>query len=532
MDSITGLRYAELQRRPTYEELIDVIVKDFKVKLPDRTATLIYNSPEIQNLLAGDGSSIKDVEEHELRKYKEEEKEIIIKRQAATSSQTAQQIRTQEKGTSMFDPPQIFDVTLDDRIDDAHEDIQDNLENHAHNKKQQHQQMVDFVKRHLYEHATPGPLDFAHEGATRSRLDRPQSRSQGSADVPYFHQAFQPQQGFASQPANAEIPTHEPSPPTNVKTMAQERQRAKSVGPNTKSPAQKQPEGMAGPVTPPVPASVPPPKGKGKGWGKSKQKEVIAEALPPSSMPKAKGAPETLGPPRPKSRGKNTKPKIAEALLPEPKSAAPEPKSAEISNAKPSKGVIKTKFTKKPKAKPKAKPRSRKTTSVEDVPMPEAETPKRETKPSKTLYVIPPLRKKRAETPVPRAKKVTAKAPPPEGPGGKAPPPEPKAPPPEPKAKAPPPAPKAKAPPPAPKAKAPPREPNLAYTALIKHEKVTGMDEEWWKKQGMGVLKEQAELRGKKFTDRETKGVPSQGIPRFKKADYLRVLLELLKKEK
>ena len=330
MDSITGLRYAELQRRPTYEELIDVIVKDFKVKLPDRTATLIYNSPEIQNLLAGDGSSIKDVEEHELRKYKEEEKEIEIKRQASTSSQTAHQIRTQEQGTSTFDPPQMFDMTLDDRIDDAHQDIVDNLENHAHNKKQQHQQMVDFVKRHLYQHATPGPLDLSHKKATRSR-------PQGSTDVPYFVPASQPQQGFASQPANAEIPTHEPSPPTNVKTMAKERQRSKPVGPNTKSPAQKQPEGMDGP------ASVPTPKGKGKGgWGKSKQKEVIAEALPPSSMPKAKGAPETLGPPRPKSRGKNTKPKIAEALLPEPKSAAPEPKSAEISNAKPSKGVIKT----------------------------------------------------------------------------------------------------------------------------------------------------------------------------------------------
>ena len=318
MDSITGLRYAELQRRPTYEELIDVIVKDFKVKLPDRTATLIYNSPEIQNLLAGDGSSIKDVEEHELRKYKEEEKEIEIKRQASTSSQTAHQIRTQEQGTSTFDPPQMFDMTLDERIDDVHEDIVDNLENHAHNKKQQHQQMVDFVKRHLYEHATPGPLDFSHKKATRSR-------PQGSTDVPYFAQAPQPQ----APPANAEIPTHEPSPPTNVKTMAKERQRSKSVGPNTKSPAQKQPEGMDGP------ASVPPPKGKGKGWGKSKQKEVIAEALPPSSMPKAKGPPETLGPPRPKSRGKNTKPKIAEALLPEPKSATPEPKEI-------SKGEIKT----------------------------------------------------------------------------------------------------------------------------------------------------------------------------------------------
>ena len=475
MDSITGLRYAELQRRPTYEELIDVIVKDFKVKLPDRTATLIYNSPEIQNLLAGDGSSIKDVEEHELRKYKEEEKEIEIKRQASTSSQTAHQIRTQEQGTSTFDPPQMFDMTLDERIDDVHEDIEDNLENHAHNKKQQHQQMVDFVKRHLYEHATPGPLDFSHKKATRSR-------PQGSTDVPYFAQAPQPQ----APPANAEIPTHEPSPPTNVKTMAKERQRSKSVGPNTKSPAQKQPEGMDGP------ASVPPPKGKGKGWGKSKQKDVIAEALPPSSMPKAKGAPETLGPPRAKSRGRSTKPKIAEALLPEPKSATPEPKEI-------SKGVIKT------IKKPKAKPRSRKTT---DVPMPEAETPKPESKPSKALYVIPPLRKKRTETPVPRAKKVTAKAPPP-----------------EPKAKA-------KASPPEPKAKAPEPKENPAYSKLVQHEKVTGMSEAWWKTQGIGVLKEQAQLRGHKFTDLEVKGDKSQQILRFKREDYLRVMLELLKKEK
>ena len=463
MDSITGLRYAELQRRPTYEELIDVIVKDFKVKLPDRTATLIYNSPEIQNLLAGDGSSIKDVEEHELRKYKEEEKEIEIKRQAATSSQTAHQIRTQEQGTSTFDPPQMFDMTLDERIDDVHDDIVDNLENHAHNKKQQHQQMVDFVKRHLYEHATPGPLDFSHKKATRSR-------PQGSTDVPYFAQAPQPQ----APPANAEIPTHEPSPPTNVKTMAKERQRSKPVGPNTKSPAQKQPEGMDGPAPTIVQTEKGKKASKGKGWGKSVQKEVIAEALPPSSMPTAKGPPETLGPPRPKSRGRNTKPKIAEALLPEPKSATPEPKEI-------SKGVIKT------IKKPKAKPRSRKTT---DVPMPEAETPKLESKPSKALYVIPPLRKKRTETPAPRAKKVTAKAPPPE-----------------------------------PKA-------NPAYSKLVQHEKVTGMNEAWWKKQGIGVLKEQAQLRGHKFTDLEVKGDKSQQIPRFKREDYLRVMLELLKKEK
>ena len=48
----------------------------------------------------------------------------------------------------------------------------------------------------------------------------------------------------------------------------------------------------------------------------------------------------------------------------------------------------------------------------------------------------------------------------------------------------------------------------------------------------MGVLKEQAELRGRLFEDWEIKGDKSQGLPRFKRADYLRVMLELLKKEK
>ena len=104
--------------------------------------------------------------------------------------------------------------------------------------------------------------------------------------------------------------------------------------------------------------------------------------------------------------------------------------------------------------------------------------------------------------------------------------------PPKAKAKASPPEPKAKAPPPAPKAKAPEPKENPAYSKLVQHEKVTGMSEAWWKKQGIGVLKEQAQLRGHLFEDREVKGDRAQGILRFKKADYLRVMLELLKKEK
>ena len=101
-------------------------------------------------------------------------------------------------------------------------------------------------------------------------------------------------------------------------------------------------------------------------------------------------------------------------------------------------------------------------------------------------------------------------------------------PPPEPKAKAPPPEPKAK---PTPKAKAPPPPPaKRAEEGGV--QKITGQSEAWWKKQNMTVLKEQAQLRGRRFEERETKGDKSQGIPKFTKADYLRVMLELLKKEK
>ena len=172
MDSITGLRYAELEKRPTYEELIDIIVKDFKVKLPDRTASFIYNSPEIQNLLAGDGSSINDIEEHELRKYKEEVKEIEIKKQASTSTQTAQQIRTQEQGTSTFQKPQIFDMTLDDRIDDVQDDMKDNLDNHAHNLQQQKQQIVNIINNHLHQDVTPGVFRFCSQTDHRRQVTK------------------------------------------------------------------------------------------------------------------------------------------------------------------------------------------------------------------------------------------------------------------------------------------------------------------------------------------------------------------------
>ena len=65
-------------------------------------------------------------------------------------------------------------------------------------------------------------------------------------------------------------------------------------------------------------------------------------------------------------------------------------------------------------------------------------------------------------------------------------------------------------------------------------EKIEGKDKDWWGKQTLAFIKLQAELRGHRFTDTETKGDTTvQGvktkIKKFKKPDYLKVLLNILK---
>ena len=74
-------------------------------------------------------------------------------------------------------------------------------------------------------------------------------------------------------------------------------------------------------------------------------------------------------------------------------------------------------------------------------------------------------------------------------------------------------------------------------------EMVTGKSEAWWNRQNEGFLKNQAELRGKKYSDLETKGykIIDPDDPKHKKkiwkekpyrrADYLRILKEILKEK-
>ena len=66
-------------------------------------------------------------------------------------------------------------------------------------------------------------------------------------------------------------------------------------------------------------------------------------------------------------------------------------------------------------------------------------------------------------------------------------------------------------------------------------EKIEGKSKSWWSGQTRAIIKQEAELRGHRFTDTETKGVPSTvkgvktKINKFKKEDYLKVLFKILK---
>ena len=52
----------------------------------------------------------------------------------------------------------------------------------------------------------------------------------------------------------------------------------------------------------------------------------------------------------------------------------------------------------------------------------------------------------------------------------------------------------------------------------------------FWKTQNITILKQQAELRGHRFTDLETKGGGTKSkFKKFKKADYLEMLFKILK---
>ena len=84
--AIYAVNYDGLRKRDTYNELIDYLqFKQEKIIYPDRFAKRLRESPQISNLLDGEGLGKGDLEEHEKNRIKEILKEVAIVQAGGTA---------------------------------------------------------------------------------------------------------------------------------------------------------------------------------------------------------------------------------------------------------------------------------------------------------------------------------------------------------------------------------------------------------------------------------------------------------------
>ena len=124
-----------LRKQPTYDSLIDYIQnKQPILKYPDRLATQIMNSRELDNL---DKIGMMGMEEQQQNIMKEQHREVIITQQANSEGSTAKKLRSKNaqkpvnvdgpKPVNVTEPkgPTIFDLTIDDKMDDYMNDVEE-----------------------------------------------------------------------------------------------------------------------------------------------------------------------------------------------------------------------------------------------------------------------------------------------------------------------------------------------------------------------------------------------------------------------
>ena len=85
-----------LRERPSYDELIGYLeYGQEKINYPDRFFKQLRETPQLSNLLDGEGMTVKDLEEQQLNQMKEIQKEHAIQQ----AEGTAQQLRTMDQKT-------------------------------------------------------------------------------------------------------------------------------------------------------------------------------------------------------------------------------------------------------------------------------------------------------------------------------------------------------------------------------------------------------------------------------------------------
>ena len=104
-----NISYGGLKPRQTYEEKINYLQSSRDIIMyPNREAMRIRNSPYLTQL---DGIGMSILEEQQMNRLKEEEKEIEIKNLANASTQSYSELRTQSSMQTPSGISQFFNIS-------------------------------------------------------------------------------------------------------------------------------------------------------------------------------------------------------------------------------------------------------------------------------------------------------------------------------------------------------------------------------------------------------------------------------------
>ena len=104
-----ALNYDGLKKRDTYDEIIDYLQnKQEKIKYPDRLAKQIRNTPQLSNLLDGDGEGIENIKDQQNDKIILAMREQIIKQLAMENNQSEKLLKADRQPTSNPENFEIF----------------------------------------------------------------------------------------------------------------------------------------------------------------------------------------------------------------------------------------------------------------------------------------------------------------------------------------------------------------------------------------------------------------------------------------
>jgi hypothetical protein len=112
-----GLNYEGLKKRETYNEIIDYLMnKQEKIKMPNRLAKQLRESPQLSNLLDGDGEGVLDMEQQQRREGVEVERERLIRERANEDGGPAER-RAFEPRPRPIQRPEMFNLDADDDLE-------------------------------------------------------------------------------------------------------------------------------------------------------------------------------------------------------------------------------------------------------------------------------------------------------------------------------------------------------------------------------------------------------------------------------